>query len=72
MKLIQSILLICSVCSAVLFSTAAFAKDAPDTNFSIPINVNEADAESLAVALKGVGQKKAEAIIAYRNDFGSS
>lgn len=31
-----------------------------------PVNINTANAESLAVNIKGVGKKKAEAIIAYR------
>ena len=39
--------------------------------FSGPVNINTADAESLATALNGVGQAKAEAIIAYRKAHGS-
>ena len=35
-----------------------------------PININEADAETLAMAIKGVGVKRAEAIIAYRKQNG--
>jgi len=34
------------------------------------VNINEANAESLALAIKGVGQKRAEAIIEYREQFG--
>lgn len=34
------------------------------------MNINEANAESLALAIKGVGQKRAEAIIEYREQFG--
>ena len=35
-----------------------------------PVNINEADAETLALAIKGVGMKRAEAIIAYREQHG--
>lgn len=35
-----------------------------------PVNINTATAENLAVNIKGVGMKKAEAIIAYRQANG--
>ena len=34
------------------------------------ININSADAEELAQSLSGIGRKKAEAIINYREQFG--
>jgi competence protein ComEA len=34
------------------------------------VNINTADAATLASALKGVGPSKAEAIIAYRQSYG--
>ena len=34
------------------------------------VNVNTATAEELAATLNGIGAKKAEAIIAYREQFG--
>jgi competence protein ComEA len=34
--------------------------------FAAPVDVNTADAETLASALVGIGQKKAEAIVSYR------
>lgn len=34
------------------------------------VNINKADAAALARVLKGVGQSKAEAIVAYRNEHG--
>jgi competence protein ComEA len=37
---------------------------------SEPIDINTATAEQLATAITGVGLKKAEAIIAYRNQNG--
>lgn len=35
-----------------------------------PVNINTATADSLAVNIKGIGKKKAEAIIAYRQEHG--
>jgi competence protein ComEA len=35
-----------------------------------PVNINKADAETIAKALKGIGPKKAEAIIQYRKEHG--
>lgn len=34
------------------------------------VNINTASAETLAQALNGVGAKKAQAIVSYREDFG--
>lgn len=36
-----------------------------------PVNVNTADADTIAASLDGVGQVKAEAIVAYREAHGS-
>ncbi|WP_199671116.1 ComEA family DNA-binding protein [Salinibius halmophilus] len=36
----------------------------------VTVNINEADAEMLADLLVGVGPAKAEAIVAYRTEFG--
>jgi competence protein ComEA len=38
--------------------------------FGSPVNINSADAKTIADALSGVGLKKAEAIVAYRNEKG--
>lgn len=35
-----------------------------------PININLASAEEIADVIKGVGLKKAEAIVAWRNEYG--
>lgn len=51
------------VVSIALFAQAAFA--APDS-----VNVNSADAETLAAVLDGVGLARAEAIVAYRQEHG--
>ncbi len=38
--------------------------------FAAPVNVNTADAKTLSANISGIGPKKAEAIIAYRNEKG--
>ena len=35
------------------------------------VNINTADVQTLATELKGVGEKKAQAIIDYRNEHGA-
>ncbi|TNC80747.1 MAG: DNA-binding protein [Oleiphilus sp.] len=61
------------------FTTALFAQqslaDAPDATANVSVdsgkvNINTADAKTLAGILKGVGLKKAEAIIHYRKTYG--
>ena len=37
---------------------------------SSPVNINQADAQGISSALKGIGLKKAEAIILYREQNG--
>lgn len=37
---------------------------------AMPVNINQADAAQIADALKGVGLKKAEAIVEYRKQHG--
>lgn len=34
------------------------------------VNINTADAATIATSLSGIGQRKAEAIVAYRNEHG--
>lgn len=46
---------------ALTFSAFAYAG---------PVNINTADAQALSNNIKGVGLKKAEAIIAYREKYG--
>lgn len=36
------------------------------------VNINTADAETIAASLKGIGLKKAQAIVAYREQLGGS
>ena len=58
---------------AVLFLQAslAHAEDAkPVVASAQQININTADAEAIATTLKGIGLKKAQAIINYRETYG--
>lgn len=48
---------------ALLLSTTVFAVE--------PVDINTADASAIAQAIQGVGQAKAEAIVAYRNKNGN-
>jgi competence protein ComEA len=38
--------------------------------FAAPVNINTADAQTIADSLKGIGLKKAEAIVKYRTEKG--
>ncbi|MCW8929213.1 MAG: helix-hairpin-helix domain-containing protein [Gammaproteobacteria bacterium] len=44
------------------FSTASIAQE---------VNINKADAQSIADSLNGIGLKKAEAIVAWRTEHGN-
>ena len=61
--------LVCSrflVCIALALPLSAAAADA----HVAPVNINSASAETLADALQGVGARKAEAIVAFREQHG--
>ena len=38
--------------------------------YAAPVNINTADAKTLATNIKGVGERKAEAIVQYRAKYG--
>lgn len=38
--------------------------------FAVPVNINQADADTISKSLNGIGPKKAEAIIQYRKEHG--
>lgn len=52
-----------------IFVLSAFALFSFNT-FSAPVNVNTADVQALASSLNGIGVKKAQAIIEYREAHG--
>ena len=51
-----------SLLLSLALTASAFAAD--------KVNVNSADAATIAAALNGVGEAKAEAIVAYREEHG--
>jgi competence protein ComEA len=51
-----------SLVLSLALALPAFAAD--------PVDINSADAKTLAEGLTGVGMSKAEAIVAYRNEHG--
>lgn len=43
---------------------------AGDGTVEVSVDINSADAETLAVVLEGIGYSKAEAIVRYREQYG--
>ena len=56
--------------SAVISTCAFSALLAAKAMAALPVDINTADAESIAENLNGIGIRKAEAIVSYRNDYG--
>lgn len=52
-----------SLLLSLFFAFAAHAAE--------PVNINTADAATMAARLNGVGESKAEAIVAYREEHGA-
>ena len=50
----------------ILLLLSLFAVNA----IAAPVNINTADAKTISEALSGIGQKKAEAIVKYREEKG--
>lgn len=61
----MSLLRILTAAAAILMAGLAGGNEAPER-----VNINTADAATLARVLNGVGQKKAEAIVEYREANG--
>jgi competence protein ComEA len=51
-------------------STAAFAQDSAQQAQVASVNINRADAQTLAQSLKGVGMSRAQEIVRHRETFG--
>jgi competence protein ComEA len=54
----------------VPFSLALFLLTLPPSGWSGPVNINSADAATIARELKGIGLSKAQAIVEYRQKHG--
>ena len=63
-------------CLGVLLLVAGLASAAPPekgqdvVRAPVTVNINEANAETLAAALEGIGLTRAQAIVDYRTQFG--
>ncbi len=72
MKILSTIIL--SLLLAVSVSQPVMAKKTASSKATVQatsVNLNTAGAKEIAKVLKGIGLKKAEAIIAYRQSHGS-
>ena len=65
MKILVKVVLLCCLSCGSLFASE------PAAPLTIPVNINTANAAALALSLNGVGEKRAQAIIAYRSSVGS-
>lgn len=69
--MIKHILLaLCLAFTSALLPVLSQADEVAMAQKAQTININEADAETLARELVGVGQSRAEAIVRYREEFG--
>lgn len=61
------------VCLQLFAATPAIGAEPPDTDevHVLQIDINGADAQTLAAVLEGVGLAKAEEIVAHRNLYGA-
>lgn len=64
------LLLLAMGLSFVGMGGVAFAQDKAATAQQSIININSADAQSIAAGLKGIGASRAEAIVRYRETYG--
>ncbi len=62
----KSVISAIALSGALLFSALGFADESP----LVSVNINQASAGEIAEVLQGVGQSRAEAIVAYREEHG--
>ena len=56
--------------SPLLMSSASYAQGSAQVTQQAMVNINTADAQSLAAGLKGVGPSRAADIVRYRETYG--
>ncbi len=61
----------CAADTAVTASTSASTTSATTATVAAKVNMNTADAQAIAGKVKGIGVKRAEAIVAYRTEHGA-
>lgn len=70
--MLKQMILVVALLFMVPFSYADQANDDPKYDgIEISVNINTASAQELADLLKGVGLKKAQAIVEYRQEHGT-
>ncbi len=76
MKAIKRILCLVSFVFVLFSSSVVFSADPVKSQMPAPnmvaetVNINSSDAQTMAAVLNGIGIKRAEAIVAYRNTHG--
>ena len=58
------------IAALLMLGGPAFAADKPAPMAPMSVNINTANANTLAVALDGVGEQRAKAIVEYREAHG--
>jgi competence protein ComEA len=71
MKVISTISTVFLLVILSLFSTQSFSDDTLPSNSQSILNINTANAQQISAALKGIGLKKAQAIVEYRENYGN-
>lgn len=67
-----SALLVSALCVTATLSPSVYAEiDAPQSAVIAQVSINSADAQTLAEMITGVGEKKAAAIVAWREANGN-
>ena len=66
----HALLALCLAFTSALLPAVSQADEVAMAKKAQVVNINEADAETLARELVGVGQSRAEAIVRYREEFG--
>ncbi len=67
-KISQLLLLLCL--APLSLSSMAAQEDPKQAGIEITVNINQASAEEIATLLQGIGLKKAQAIVEYRDEHG--
>jgi len=71
MKVISTISTLFLLVILNLFSMQTYAEESIETATVSVLNINTASAQQISQALKGIGPKKAQAIIDYRENYGN-
>lgn len=76
-KKTTTLLAVLAALSTSSIACMAYAADATSsaptssTSVTTKVNINTADATAIAGKVKGLGEKRAEAVVAYRNEHGA-